>query len=290
MTDAVEVRLPFHTPLDGASLLAFFAARAVPGVEEVQAGTYRRSLRLPKGAGVVELTPTARHVNGRFWLENVADLPEATRRSRSMLDLDRDPRPVLTALGADDLIGPLVRATPGLRVPGTPDPHELAIRAVIGQQISVVGAARLAGRLVAGYGEQVARPAGSVTHLFPSASALAHADPDRLGMPSARGRALRSLAAALASGELGLDDGVDPDRAREQLLALPGIGPWTAEYVAMRALRDPDAFLPADLGVRRALAQLGQDGRPAAAARLAERWRPYRAYAFQHLLAATIPA
>ena len=290
MTGAVEVRIPFRAPLDAASLLAFFAARAVPGVENVQAGTYRRSLRLPKGAGVVELMPTATHVDARLWLDDNGDLPEATRRSRSMLDLDRDPRPVLAALGADDLIGPLIRAAPGLRVPGTPDPHELAIRAVIGQQISVAGAATLAGRLVADYGERMARPVGSVTQLFPSASALAETDPGQLGMPGARGRALQSLAAALASGELRLDDGVDPDRAREQLLALPGIGPWTTEYVAMRALRDPDAFLPADLGIRRALTQLGQDGSPAAAARLAERWRPYRAYAFQHLLAATISA
>src|SRR5207248_2487455 len=143
----------------------FFAARAVPGVEEVQAGTYRRSLRLPQGAGVVELTPTATHVNARFWLDDNSDLPEATRRSRAMLDLDQDPQPVVAALGADDLIGPLVRAAPGLRVPGTPDPHELAIRAVIGQQISVAGAATLAGRLVAGYGERIARPVRSVTHL-----------------------------------------------------------------------------------------------------------------------------
>ncbi len=290
MTEAAEVRLQFRPPLEVADLLAFFARRAVPGVEEVHAGTYRRSLRLPHGAGVVELKPTARHVNARFWLEDEADLSDAIRRSRSTLDLDRDPGPVLAALGADDLIGPLVRAAPGLRVPGTPDPHELAVRAVIGQQVSVTGAATLAGRLVAGYGEPLARQAGSVTHLFPSVSSLAQVDPDRLAMPGARGRALRSLATALASGELELHDGVALDRAREQLLALPGIGPWTADYIAMRALRDADAFLPSDLGIRRALIQLGQDGRPAAAARLAERWRPYRAYAFQHLLAATIPA
>lgn len=290
MTDAVELQLPFHPPLDGDSLLAFFAARAIPGVEEVQASVYRRSLRLAHGAGVIELTPTAEEVNGRIWLHDDADLPEATRRSRSMLDLDRDLRPVQAALGEDELIGPLVRAAPGLRVPGTPDPHELAVRAVIGQQISVAGAATLAGRLVANYGEPLPRPIGSVTHLFPSASALAQADPDRLGMPGPRRRALQSLTSALASGEVGLDSGVNPDDARQQLLALPGIGPWTADYIAMRALRDADAFLPGDLGIRRALTRLGQDGRPASAARLAERWRPYRAYAFQHLLAATIPA
>jgi AraC family transcriptional regulator of adaptative response / DNA-3-methyladenine glycosylase II len=129
-----------------------------------------------------------------------------------------------------------------------------------------------------------------VTHLFPSSAALAKADPDRLAMPAARRRALLVLAGALASGELVLNDETDAEQARQQMRALPGIGPWTAEYVAMRALRDPDAFLPTDLGVRRALAALGQDNSPDKATRLAERWRPYRAYAFQHLLAATIPA
>lgn len=290
MTDAVEVRLPFRPPFEAGALLAFFARRAVPRVETVQADSYSRSLRLPHGAAVVELTPTYTHVNARFWLDDKRDLSETIRRSRSMLDLDRDTHPVVAALGEDDLIGPIVRAAPGLRVPGTPDPHELAIRAVIGQQISVAGAATLAGRLVADHGEPLALAIGPVTHLFPSASALAAADPARLPMPAARRRALQSLAAALASDDLPLHDGMDPERAREQLLSLSGIGPWTAEYIAMRALGDADAFLPSDLGIRRALTHLGQDGSPAAAARLAERWRPYRAYAFQHLLAATIPA
>jgi AraC family transcriptional regulator of adaptative response / DNA-3-methyladenine glycosylase II len=290
VTNAIEVPLRFHPPLEAGPLLEFFARRAVPGVEEVEGETYRRSLRLPHADAVVELRPTAKHVSAVFWLEDEADLPEAIRRSRSMLDLNCDPRPVAAALAEDDLIGPLVRAAPGLRVPGTPDPHELAVRAVLGQQISVAGAATLAGRLVAGYGEELARPLGAITHLFPSARALTAAERDWLAMPGARRRALQSLTAALAGGDLALADGVDPDRARGQLLELPGIGAWTAEYVAMRALRDPDAFLPSDLGIRRALTHLGQDGRPASVARLADRWRPYRAYAFQHLLTATIPA
>jgi AraC family transcriptional regulator of adaptative response / DNA-3-methyladenine glycosylase II len=290
VTAAIEVRLPFRAPLDADDLLAFFSRRSIPGLEEVASGVYRRSLRLAHGAGVVELKPAARHVEARYWLEDESDRPEAIRRSRAMLDLDHDPRPVLAALGGDDLIGGFVRGAPGRRVPGTPDPHELAIRAVLGQQISVAAAATLAGRLTADFGEPLARPIASVTHLFPSARALAEADPGRLAMPAARRRALQSLAKSLASGSVQLQDGVDPDDAREHLLSLPGIGPWTAEYVAMRALRDADAFLPTDLGVRRALTQLGQDTRPASVARLAERWRPYRAYAFQHLLAATISA
>jgi AraC family transcriptional regulator of adaptative response / DNA-3-methyladenine glycosylase II len=290
VTDAAEVRLSFRGPLDSADLLAFFAPRAVPRLEELDAGTYRRSLRLTRGGGVVELTPADTHVDARFWLDHAADLPEAIGRSRSIFDLDRDPRPAAAALGQDELVGPLVKASPGRRVPGTPDPHELAVRAVLGQQISLTGAATLAGRLVAEHGEPLGRAIGSVTCLFPSARALARADPSRLRMPRSRSRALQSMAAALASGELSLDDGVDPGRARQQLLDLAGIGPWTTEYIAMRALRDQDAFLPGDLGIRRALAHLGQDGRPAAAARVAERWRPYRAYAFQHLLAVTIPS
>jgi AraC family transcriptional regulator of adaptative response / DNA-3-methyladenine glycosylase II len=140
-------------------------------------------------------------------------------------------------------------------------------------------------RLARDYGDELTRPLGAVTHLFPSAEALAGADPDRLAMPGARRRALLGLATALAKGDLTLDAGADRAEARRLLLALPGIGPWTADYIGMRALRDPDAFLPADLGVRHALEQLGQDGRPAAAERLAERWRPYRAYAVQHLWA-----
>jgi AraC family transcriptional regulator of adaptative response / DNA-3-methyladenine glycosylase II len=287
---AIEVPLPFRASLDADDLLAFFARRAVPAVEEVADGVYRRSLRLPHGAGVVELRPAASQVRARYWLDDVRDRPEAIRRSRAMLDLDHDPRPVIGALGRDALIGAFVRAAPGRRVPGTPDPHELAIRAVLGQQVSLSAAATLAGRLAADSGEPLVRPIGSVTHLFPSSKALAEADPSRLPMPAARRQALRALAGALAGGELELADGVDPDDVRRKLLALPGIGPWTTEYVAMRALRDADAFLPTDLGVRRALQWLGQDSRPAAATRLAERWRPYRAYAFQHLLAATIPA
>ena len=165
------------------------------------------------------------------------------------------------------------------------DGDELAVRAVLGQQVSLRGAATLAGRLVAACGEPLARPVGGVTHLFPSAAALAAVDPATLAMPAARRRALLGLADALARGEVVLDAGADRDETLRRLLALPGIGPWTAGYVAMRVLRDPDAFLPSDLGVRHALERLGRDGSPAAAARLAEGWRPYRAYALQHLWA-----
>jgi AraC family transcriptional regulator of adaptative response / DNA-3-methyladenine glycosylase II len=282
---AIVLRLPYRAPLDGEDLIGFLGLRAVPGVEAVHEGAFRRSLRLPHGHGTVELRPADGHVSARFVLDDLRDLAAAMRRSRALLDLDSDPAAIAEALGADPLLGRFVRAVPGRRVPGHVDGHELALRAVLGQQVSLAGAATLAARLVTEYGEPLARPLDGVTHVFPTAAALAEVDPARLAMPGARRQALTGLAAALAAGDLVLDAGAEREETTRRLLALPGIGPWTAAYVAMRALRDPDAFLPTDLGVRHALVRLGQDGSPAAAARLAERWRPYRAYAVVHLWA-----
>ena len=290
---AVELRLPFRAPLDAAGLLDFLARRVVPGAEEVAGGIYRRSLRLPHGTGVVELEPTGDRVRARYLLDDLRDLAPALQRSRAVLDLDSDPQAVLDALGADPLLGRLVRATPGRRVAGHVDPHELAVRAVLGQQVSLAGAATLAARLLADCGQPLAHPVGSVTHVFPSAQALAEIDPDRLAMPRSRRAALLGLARGLAAGDIVLDPGTDRVQARRRLLELPGIGPWTAEYVAMRGLGDRDAFLASDLGVRHALVALGADGRAPAAAKLAESWRPYRAYALQYLwghLSAARPA
>jgi AraC family transcriptional regulator of adaptative response / DNA-3-methyladenine glycosylase II len=282
---AIVLRLPFRAPCDVEGLIAFLGARAVQGVEEQIEGAYRRSLSLPRGEGVVELRPAKRHVQARFWLQELSDLGAAMQRCRALLDLDADPQAVVESLREDDLLGPLVRLAPGRRVPGHVDAHELALRAVLGQQVSLAGARTLAGRLVAAYGTPLQRPIGAITHTFPSAEEIAAADPHSLAMPASRGRALTRLAAALASGELQLDAGADRQHMRKQLLGLQGIGEWTADYIALRALRDPDAFLRGDLGVRRALERLGKDGRPRAAAKLAEHWRPYRAYAVQHLWA-----
>ena len=287
---ALSLRLPYRAPLDGEDLVAFLGLRAVTGVEEVHDGAYRRSLSLPHGTGVVELRPADGHVHARYWLSDLRDLGAAMQRSRALLDLDSDPLSVAEVLGAEPLLAELVRAQPGRRVPGAVDGHELAIRAVLGQQVSLRGAATLAGRLTVAHGEPLARPLGAVTHVFPSVTALADVDPAQLAMPVARRRALLALVGALADGELVIDAGAERARARRQLLALPGIGPWTAEYIAMRALRDPDAFIPGDLGVRHALERLGHAGEPAAATMLAERWRPYRAYAVQHLWASLPPA
>jgi AraC family transcriptional regulator of adaptative response / DNA-3-methyladenine glycosylase II len=282
---AVTLRLPYRAPLDGEGLLAFLARRAVPGVEEVADGAYRRSMLLPHGSGAVELRPLEGHVAARFWLDDLRDLAAAVERSRALLDLDSDPASVADVLGSDPLLGRLVRAQPGARVPGCVDGAELAVRAVLGQQVSLAAAATLAGRLVRAHGQPLDRALGTVTHVFPVAPDLAEADLAEVGMPRARRDAVTSLTRALAEGTLVLDAGADREEARGRLLALPGIGPWSAAYVAMRALRDPDAFLATDLGVRHALERLGQDGRPPAAERVAERWRPYRAYAVQHLWA-----
>ena len=283
----LSLRLPYRSPLAAGELIAFLGARAVPGVEEASDndGVYRRSLRLPHGPGTVELRPADGYIHARYRLSDLRDLAAAMRRSRALLDLDSDPRSVADALSRERLLAPLVHSAAGLRVPGAVDAHELAVRAVLGQQVSVRGARTLAGRLVASYGERLDRPLGAVTQLFPSVRALADADPSTLAMPLARRRALLTLAGALAGEELVLDEGADRLAARRQLLELPGIGPWTADYIALRALRDPDAFLASDLGVRRALERLGEDGRPGHASELAERWRPYRAYAVMHLWA-----
>jgi AraC family transcriptional regulator of adaptative response / DNA-3-methyladenine glycosylase II len=285
MPAVIDVELAYREPMDAEGVVAYLARRAIPGVEEIVDGAYRRSVRLAGGGGILELTPRDGRIQARYLLDHPEDEADAVGHSRLLFDLDTDPQPVFDALQGDPLIGPLIRANPGRRVPGHVDPDEIAFRAVLGQQVSLSGAATLAGRLVAEYGEPLRAPLGSVTHLFPRAGALAEVDPDRLPMPASRARALIGLAEALDEGRVKLGATVDRAEARERLLELPGIGPWTADYVALRALRDPDAFLPSDLGLRRALEGLGLDGSPANAAKLGESWRPYRAYALMHLWA-----
>jgi len=280
----IVLRLPYRAPLEAAELIAFLGARAVPGIEELTGDSYRRSLRLPHAPAIVELTPAEGHVKATLHLDDLRDLGPAVGRCRRLLDLDSDPQTIAEQLENDPLIGELVRAAPGRRVPGHVDAHELAIRAVLGQQVSLAGAATLAGRLAQAHGEPLANPLGTVTHLFPSSEALTGADiASGTGMPAARGRAIQTLARALADGDIDLGAGADRAQAQQRLLALPGVGPWTVSYIAMRALRDPDAFLPTDLGIKHALERLGQDSSPGGALKLAERWRPYRAAASQHL-------
>ncbi len=280
---ALSLRLPYRAPFDPASVFEFLGTRAVPGVESWDGTTYRRTLRLPHGSGVVALTPADGYVACTLRLDHLTDLTAAVTRARRVADLDADPVAVADALGADPLLGRLVGDAPGCRVPGTVDGSELAVRAVLGQQVSVAGARTLAGRLVQACGEVLAAPDGGLTHLFPTAGALAAIDPALLAMPTARKRALTGLCRAIADGDIVLDPGADRDELDARLQALPGIGPWTTSYIALRALGDPDAFLPSDLGVRHALERLGSAGDPATAAALAERWRPWRSYALMHL-------
>jgi AraC family transcriptional regulator of adaptative response / DNA-3-methyladenine glycosylase II len=279
----ITVRLAARQPLDVASVLRFLGVRAVPGVEEVVDGAYRRVLDLPSGPGTVTLADGGDHVTCTVRLADVADLGAAVARCRRLLDLDADPVAVADQLGADPVLAPLVAAAPGTRVPGHVDGAELAVRAVLGQQVSVAGARTLAGRLVAAHGAPLPVPDGGLTSRFPTAEAVASADPATFGIPRRRGQALVGLAAAIADGTVRLDPGVDRDAAEQSLLRLPGIGPWTASYIRMRALGDPDALLVGDLGVRHALERLGRAGDPRSLATSAERWRPWRAYAAIHL-------
>jgi AraC family transcriptional regulator, regulatory protein of adaptative response / DNA-3-methyladenine glycosylase II len=260
-------------------LLRFLAVRAVPGIEEATETTYRRSLPLDHGSAILELGTDGFELR----LDDERDRPEAVARCRRLLDLDADTARIDEELRRDPLLAPLIRRRPGMRVPRTTDGFELAVRAVVGQQVTLAAARRTGGRLVALYGRPLAEPAGAITHLFPTPAAVAEVDSLELRMPRVRANALRALARAVLDGELDLRPGADREAARSALLELPGIGPWTAAYVCMRALGDDDAFPPGDAAVRRALERLGQDGRPAAAERLAERWRPWRSYALIHL-------
>ena len=281
----VEVRLARRDPFAGAATIAFLRARAIPGVEEVVGNTYRRSLQLAHGHGIVELTPEPRDVRCRLHLDDFRDLTAAIARCRRLLDLDADPVAVDALLARDGVMRPLVAARPGLRVPGCVDGSELAMRAILGQQVTLAVARALGAQLSDRLGSPIEDPAGTITRCFPSAAAVAHSDPGALPLPHARGEALLSIAREIAAGRLTLD-AADPAENLTALLSVRGIGAWTASYIAMRALGDPDAFLPRDAGIARALRALGHPQDAEAVIRLGERWRPWRSYAVVQLWAA----
>ena len=286
----LALRLACREPFDGRSLVQFLAARAIAAVEEVDRGRYARTVRVPGGSGLVELVPPPAAVGGngtaqvllRVRLTGLRGIGQVVSRCRRLFDLDADPQAIAAALAADEALAPLVAARPGLRVPGAYDGFELAVRAVIGQQVSVPAASTLTGRLAARYGTRLdgtAGPAGPLSVLFPRPADLADADLAGLGLTTARQATLRALAAACAAGRLNLDPGADPEETAARLAELPGVGPWTVAYILMRT-GDPDAFPGSDLGLRRAMERLGlEPGR-------ADRWRPWRAYAALHLWAA----
>jgi AraC family transcriptional regulator of adaptative response / DNA-3-methyladenine glycosylase II len=267
-------RLPFKAPLCPDNLFGHLIATAVPGVEEWREGVYRRTLRLPFGCGIASLQPAASHVACTVELTDPRDLASALDLCRFLLDLDADPSVVDGALSSDPLLAPLIAAAPGRRVPRTVDGAEFAVRAVLGQQVSTKAARTHAARLVARYGT----PVGDL-FLFPS-----EFDPADLAMPESRRRTMAALLTALQSG-LDLSPSADRAAARSWLTSLPGFGPWTVESILMRALGDPDAFLPTDLGIRLAAEALGLPTTPAALVKRSEAWRPWRAYAVQHLWA-----
>jgi AraC family transcriptional regulator of adaptative response / DNA-3-methyladenine glycosylase II len=287
----LSVRLAYRPPYDWDAMLSFLGARAIPGVETVTGNTYRRTIAIGGHSGVVSVAPADKNrINISVRCPNIAALPQIIARVRRVFDLAADPDAIGAHLSLDSLLAPLVSARPGLRVPGAWDGFELAVRAIFGQQITVPAATRLLGRLVKAHGVVLPAAAGDgegLRYLFPAPARLATADLAVLGMPKARAMSVTSLAGALAADPTIFGRGASLEDAIAKLRALPGIGEWTAQYIAMRELREPDAFPAADVGLLRAMTNA--DGRRPSPAELlsrAERWRPWRAYAALHLWAA----
>jgi len=271
---SLTLRLALRQPYADVPLLQWLAARAVPGVEDVTNDGYRRVI----DGAVVEVSPRPDdgHVVARIDIDDVGRVGDLVARVRRLFDLDADPSSVDDALGADAFLAPSVERRPGLRVPGAVDGFELVVRAVLGQQVSVAAARTFAGRLAQRCGTPLETPRGSLTRSFPTAQQVADNDLSGLGLTSARVATLKAVARAVCDG-LSLEPSADRDATRAALLALPGIGPWTADYVAMRALGDPDAFPADDLVLRKVLGTSAKD--------VAEAWRPWRAYAAMHVWA-----
>ena len=290
--ETLQLRVAYKPPFDWAQMVAFLGPRATPGVEAIDLSSYRRAFATDAGYGVLEVAPSAK---GSFLTMSArapaaSELLALTERVRSLFDLGLDPDAVSAQLVRDPILKDSVRARPGLRVPGAWDAFELAVRAILGQQVSVAGATTLTGRLVTRFGRPLdpsvvpASQRGELTHVFPGPSSLAGARIETIGVPRARAAAIRALAAEVDSGKLVLGALVGLEEAVARLIELPGIGPWTAHYIAMRALREPDAFPSSDLVLRRTASR----GRMVSSASLeerAERWRPWRSYAAMHLWA-----
>jgi AraC family transcriptional regulator of adaptative response / DNA-3-methyladenine glycosylase II len=276
--EALVLRLPYRPPYAWVPLVGFLGARAIPGIEAVGQDGYARTFTLGDSAGWLQVRPSPQPASLELVLHAAAplgpDLMEAVERVRTLFDLEADPLRITEHLGQDPRLAAAVVAHPGLRVPGGWDGFELAVRAILGQQVSVKGATTLCGRLVQAFGSRLELPSlpPGLTHRFPAPAALAEAELERIGIPRARAEALRQLAQRVASGRLVLSSAAAVAPTVESLLEIPGVGPWTAMYIAMRVLRDPDAFPSTDLVLRRLL-----DGGDA------ERWRPWRAYAALHL-------
>ncbi len=282
----LTLRLAYRPPLHWKALEAFLAGRATRGVEVVEPGCYRRTIESDGASGVLEL----RHVLDQPYLSLSVSLPSTSgliaivERARRIADLGADPLAIATTLERDSILRPLVRRNPGLRVPGAWDGFELTVRAILGQQVSVAAATTMAGRLVETFGKPLESDHGpGLTHVFPAAQTLADADVASIGLPSVKAEAIRSVARAVAGGELRFQAPAGLNDLVERLVALPGIGPWTAHYVAMRACGEPDAFPAGDLALRKAAGDGGELMRESDLRRRAEAWRPWRSYAAMHL-------
>ncbi|NNE44646.1 MAG: DNA-3-methyladenine glycosylase 2 family protein [Gemmatimonadetes bacterium] len=283
----ISLRLAYRPPYAWDEVMQYLERRAVPGVEEVRDGIYRRSAVVDGEAALIEVEPAPEKNQAVVTLRTSVrrEFRDTVERVRRVFDLEADPLRISSHLEQDPALRSAVRKRPGLRVPGAWDPFEIAVRAILGQQVSVKGATTLAGRLAARYGERiVGAELPGPTLLFPAAERLRRARLETLGMPATRASAIRELARRVSDGTLPLRWGEFPGDLHEQLTDIPGIGDWTAQYISLRALGQPDVFLPGDLGVRKALADA--DGKlpsiRACEAR-SEAWRPWRGYAVLHL-------
>jgi AraC family transcriptional regulator of adaptative response / DNA-3-methyladenine glycosylase II len=283
----IAVRLPFRAPYDWDGVLEFLAARAIPGVETVADGTYRRTVAIGDVRGGVAVRFAGDHLRATVALSDVAMLPRVVARLRRVFDVGADPAAIAAQLSVDPRLAPLVAARPGLRVPGAFDGFELAVRAILGQQITVRAATALAGKLVAEHGEPFdgAPVAAGLRFLFPTPARIARLEASGVGMPRARAASLAALARAALADARFFEPAPDLDATIARLRAVPGIGEWTAHYVAMRAFGEPDAFPMPDVALLRAMETRGVRPAPKALLAVAEAWRPWRAYATVHLWA-----
>ncbi|WP_084037000.1 AlkA N-terminal domain-containing protein [Haloechinothrix halophila] len=279
----LRLRLPARTPFDGAGVLDFLAARAVAGVESVADGEYARALRLPHGSATARLRPAEGHVDCTLRLTDTRDIASAVNRLRRLFDLDADPAAIDATLRGEPLLVASVDATPGIRLPGSVDGAETLVRAMLGQQVTVAAARTAAERLCATLGEPLAHPDGELTTLFPTPAAIAEHGAEVLTGPARRVESIAAVSAALAAGALDVHLGRDPAELREELLAQPGIGPWTADYLLLRVLGSPDVLLTGDLALRTGAEALNLPADPTALTERMIAVRPWRSYAGMHL-------
>ncbi|GHO82202.1 AlkA N-terminal domain-containing protein [Dictyobacter formicarum] len=285
------LRLSYRPPFESATLLTYLGRRALPGVEEVTNRCYRRTISLPQSKGIIELEPkeSANVVLLRLQLSDLSDLSLLVQRCRQLFDLDADPAMIAEVLGADSLLAPLVKARPGLRIPGTMDGFELAVRAIADQWMSVADAQTVLGRLARELGEALDKSVGTLSHFFPSPQLVLTASLREIGVTGKLANALQTLARVVIEEKLVLSRDADREQTIARLLRLPEMRPWTVSSIATRALGDPDAYPLGDPGLQRAFAHHGLAMDTHAIKKHAEAWRPWRAYALHHLWASLPP-